>query len=259
MIKEPYYTIDFSASACNFEILINDIPVISMEVKGQVATNIPINYAIYKNGTQYIKARIMPLVGEINLDVVATLKYNVRLFDVANNEFNFIEDFPITELPKIEKEQKLPFITNSTEFLAEIPYTLTKWNDAENLNDIEDIKEKLIASYNYLADLLKNEKYDEFVERIRIREKNMAISMYLSNAESNARINSLINDAKNGFKIMPLPQDTVMKFYGYGKLATFKKLNGEPALFLYNSETQEELMIDQMFYIPKGKTEFEVI
>jgi hypothetical protein len=30
---------------------------------------------------------------------------------------------------------------------------------------------------------------------------------------------------------MPFPKDTVLRFYGYGKLATFKKLNGEPALF----------------------------
>jgi predicted lactoylglutathione lyase len=259
MKREPYYTIDFSASACNFEILINDIPVVSMEIEGQVSTNIPINYAIYDSGSQSVVAKITPLFGEVNLHPEAGLKYNVRLFDVANNEFNLIEDFPITELPKIEKEQKLPFITNSKEFSAEIFYSLTKWNDAENLKDQDNIKERLIASYNYLAELIKNEKYDEFVERIRIRERNMATSMYLSSAESRARINGLIDDAKNGFKIMPFPKDTVLKFYGYGKLATFKKLNGEPALFLYNSETQEELMIDQMFYIPKGKTELEVI
>lgn len=59
--------------------------------------------------------------------------------------------------------------------------------------------------------------------------------------------------------IMPFPQDTILRFYGYGKLATFKKLNGEPAFYLYNKETQEELMIDQMFYIPKGKMELEII
>lgn len=59
----------------------------------------------------------------------------------------------------------------------------------------------------------------------------MATSMYLSNYDSNARINSLIDDAKNGFNIMPFPKDTILRFYGYGKLATFKKLNGELALF----------------------------
>lgn len=259
MIKEPYYTIDFSATACNFEILINDIPVISMEVNGQVATNVPINYAIYNNGIQNVTTKMTPLLGEVSLDPEAALKYNVRLFDVANDEFKFVQDFPIAELPEIEKDQQVPFLTNSADFSAEIPYSMTKWNDGENLKDVEDIKDKLIASYHSLADLLKNEKYDEFVEKIRVRERNMAISMYLSNSDSNARINSLINDAKNGFKVMPFPKDTVIKFYGYGKLATFKKLNGEPALFLYNDETSEELMIDQMFYVPKGQTELEVI
>jgi hypothetical protein len=110
-----------------------------------------------------------------------------------------------------------------------------------------------------LADLLKEEKYSEFAEKIKVREKNMATSMYLSSSESKARINSLIEDAKNGFKVMPFPKDTILRFYGYGKLATFKKLNGEPAFYLFNNETKEELMIDQMFYISKGKTEPEII
>ena len=258
MIYEPYYTIDFSVAACSFEILINDIPVITMETEGQISTNIPINYAIYDSGEQFIKATIKPISGQESLHPEASLKFNVKLFDVAGNEFKFIKDFPAVELPRIEKNQK-PFLTNSTEFLAEIPYSLTKWNDGENLNDVDDFKEKLITAYNGLADLLKDEKYSEFVEKIRIREKNMATSMYLSSSESNARINSLIEDAKNGFIVMPFPQDTILRFYGYGKLATFKKLNGEPAFYLYNKETQEELMIDQMFYIPKGKTELEII
>ncbi|MEO8237039.1 MAG: hypothetical protein ABI793_00260 [Flavobacterium sp.] len=258
MIYEPYYTIDFSVAACNFEILINDVPVITMEAEGQISSNIPINYAIYNSGEQFVKATIKPISGQESLHPEASLKFNIKLFDVASNEFKFIKDFPAVELPRIEKNQK-PFLTNSTEFLAEIPYSLTKWNDGENLNDIDDFKEKLIKAYNGLADLLKDEKYSEFVEKIRIREKNMATSMYLSSSESNARINSLIEDAKNGFIVMPFPQDTILRFYGYGKLATFKKLNGEPALYLYNKETQEELMIDQMFYIPKGKTELEII
>lgn len=259
MIYEPYYTIDFSVAACNFEILVNDIPVITMEVEGQISTNIPINYAIYNSGEQFIKATIKPHAGQENLHPEASLRFNVRLYDVANNEFKHIKDFTETAVPKIEENQKIPSLTNSAEFIAEIPYSLTKWTDGENLKDVENFKEKLIKAYNTLADLLKEGKYSEFAEKIKVREKNMATSMYLSNSESTARINSLIEDAKNGFEVMPFPQDTMFKFYGYGKLVTFKKLNGEPAFYLYNKETKEELMIDLMFYIPKGKTEFEII
>lgn len=259
MIYEPYYTIDFSVAACNFEILVNDIPVITMEAKGQISTNIPINYAIYNSGEQLITAIIKPISGQESLHPEASLRFNVRLYDVANNEFKHIKEFPETTVEKVEGNQKIPFLTTSTEFLAEISYSLTKWTDGENIQDVDRFKEKLIASYNNLGNLLKEGRYSEFAEKIKVREKNMATSMYLNNSESNARINSLIEDAKNGFVVMPFPQDTILKFYGYGKLVTFKKLNGEPAFYLYNKETSEELMIDQMFYIPKGKTEFEII
>ena len=259
MIYEPYYTIDFSVAACNFEILINDIPVLTMEAEGQISSNVPINYAIYNSGEQFITAIIKPISGQQNLHPEASLRFNVRLYDVANNEFKHIKDFPETAVQKVEENQKIPFLKTSAEFTAEISYSLTKWNDGENLEDVDNFKEKLITAYNKLADLLKEEMYSEFAEKIKVREKNMAVSMYLSSSESNARINGLIEDAKNGFVVMPFPKDTILKFYGYGKLATFKKLNGEPAFYLYNNETKEELMIDQMFYIPKGKMEFEII
>jgi hypothetical protein len=259
MIYEPYYTIDFSVAACNFEILINDIPVLTMEVEGQIATNVPVNYAIYKSGEQFVKAIIKPLSGQESLHPEASLRFNIRLYDVANNEFKHIKDFPETAVQKVEENQKIPILKTSTEFKAEIPYSLTKWTDGENLEDVENFKEKIIIAYDKLANLLKEEKYSEFAEKIKVREKNMATSMYLSNSESNARINGLLEDAKNGFKVMPFPKDTILRFYGYGKLATFKKLNGEPAFYLYNPETKEELMIDQMFYFPKGKTELEII
>ena len=45
MLK-PYYMIDFSASACLFEIRINDYPVIQMNIEGRVSSMIPINYAL---------------------------------------------------------------------------------------------------------------------------------------------------------------------------------------------------------------------
>ena len=136
---------------------------------------------------------------------------------------------------------------------------MTKWDNATNLKDLKDLKQKLEASYNYIGKIIDKGNYNEFAEIIKSRENNMAISMYLSEINSKARINSLIDDAKNGFKIMPLAKDVVLKLYGYGKLASLKKINGEPALFLFNEETNEELMLDLMFYIPEGKTEFEVI
>lgn len=259
MIKEPYYTVELTAIACYVEILINDVPVISIEANGQISPNIPINYAITNSGIQKISAKMTPLTKETKLRSNAELSYCVRLFDVANDQFVFIKNFAEQKIATDEKSKSFPFIIKLSEFEAEIPYTLTKWDNATNLKDLKDLKQKLEASYNYIGKIIDKGNYNEFAEIIKSRENNMAISMYLSEINSKARINSLIDDAKNGFKIMPLAKDVVLKLYGYGKLASLKKINREPALFLFNEETNEELMLDLMFYIPEGKTEFEVI
>lgn len=59
--------IDFSASACLFEIRINDYPVIHMNVEGQAASIVPINYAILKSGIQTVSVAILPNIGDPEL------------------------------------------------------------------------------------------------------------------------------------------------------------------------------------------------
>ena len=87
----------------------------------------------------------------------------------------------------------------------------------------------------------------------------MATSMYLSDNESKTRIEELISDFKNGFKVMPIEAKSIVYIYGNDRVAALKKPNGEPALYLQNQKLEEELMLDITFYIPEGKTEFEVI
>lgn len=85
------------------------------------------------------------------------------------------------------------------------------------------------------------------------------MSMYLSQTEAQSRLTEWTSDFESGFKVMPIPQDSVLQFYANNKVVALKKLNGESALYLTNDKTQEELMLDLSFYIPEGKTEFEVI
>lgn len=59
--------------------------------------------------------------------------------------------------------------------------------------------------------------------------------------------------------MLPLSKDALLFLYAENKVAMLKKINGEPALSLENKETEEELMSDIAFYIPKGKEDFEVI
>lgn len=249
--------IDFSASACLFEIRINDYPVIHMDIEGQVASTIPINFAILESGKQSLSLTVMPNFGETKLNPKADLKFNLKLFDVAN-DFVFEKQFGEYQSKTID-EKSTPLIKYGNIFEAEVPYKLEAWQNGINLQDLDDSREKLSSAYKKLAQLIERKQFDEYKKLISQRENNMASSMYLSKSESTERIDDLIQDFNAGFKMKPIAEDSVMFLYGQSKVAMLKKPNGESALYLVNTETEEELMLDVAFYVPEGKTDFEII
>lgn len=258
MKQLPYYTIDFSASACLFEIRVNDYPVIIMNMEGQVSSTIPINFAILKSGVQSISITMLPLLGDAELDKNATLKFDIKRFDVSN-DFVFKEMFGEYQSPTIDDSKKLPIIKYKSTFTAEIPYELEAWQNGEELKDIKDVNKKLSKAYSNLIEDIKVQNYNSFLKAIANREANMVKSMYLSKNEALSRTEELIQDFKSGFQVMSVSPNSVLHICGNGRVASFRKPNGESALCLFNDETQEELMLDVTFYIPKGKIEFEVI
>lgn len=257
MANNNYYMIDFSASACFFEIRVNDYPVIHMNVEGQVGSTIPINYAILTSGIQSISVTILPNIGEIRLHPKSEVKFNIKLFNVTN-DFVFEKQFGEYQSKEIA-ENKIPIITKINTFEADVPYQLEAWQKGINLKDIDDCKKKLELAYEKVIEIIQNNQFEDYKKLISKREENMAISMYLSKLESEGRINDLIDDFKSGFQIQPISQDAVMFLCAENKVAFFKKITGESALYLENTETEEELMLDVSFYIPEGKTEFQII
>lgn len=144
-------------------------------------------------------------------------------------------------------------------FHAEVPYVTDTWQQGQLLADVDDLNEKLKRAYSKIAVLIRNKEYDRLKMEFANREQTMATSMYLSREDSDARLNSLIEDIEAGFEVMPVHPTAVMIISGNGKLAAYKKLNGEPAFGLLNHKTGEELLLDLAFYVPQGKTEFELI
>jgi len=257
MTKQPYYMIDFSASACLFEIRVNDYPVIHMNVEGQVASNIPINYAILKSGAQSISVTVLPNVGDLELHPKSEVKFNIKIFDVTN-DFVFDQQFGDYQSETVG-EKKIPVIKHVGTFKAEVPYQLEAWQKGKNLKDVDDCREKLESAYGKVTRMIRDGRFDDYKKSISQREENMAVSMYLSKAESEGRFTDLVDDFKSGFKIQPVSKEAIMFICADNKVAFLKKVNGESALYLENLEAEEELMLDISFYIPEGKNEFEII
>lgn len=256
-MQQPYYVIDFSASACMLEIRINDYPVIHMNIPNQISTMIPINYAILESGEQKITASILPVAGQTEIDKQAGLKFNIKLFDVTGN-FVFDSQFGDYQSKPVENK-KLPVIRYDSTFKAEVPYQLKAWQDGISLKDLKNCREKLESAYEKIIRVIQNKRYDEYQKMISRREENMAASMYLSKGESEGRFKELVQEFSSGMEIQPVPQDAVMFLHADNRTAVLKRLNGDAALYLVDPKTREELMLDITFYIPAGKNEFEII
>jgi len=257
-MTQPYYMLDFSAGCCMFQIRVNDIPVMTLDLPGQAASIVPINFGILQSGKQTITATLLPHSGQTTLDPEALLEFDVKMFDVQN-DFVFKEQLCSYTFAKVNPEKSLPVERYRTEFIATVPYQLKGWTKGVPLKDVEDMGEKLKAAYYRIANLISNKHYDRFREVIHNREHIMTTSMYLDEGAAQARIEGLIDDFESGFEVAPIAENAVLQVYADGRAAALKKLNGEPALYLVNEKTKEELMIDLMFYVPEGKTEFEVI
>ncbi len=256
-MKKTFYEADCSALNCLLQIRINDVEVFTAPIDGQMRTDIPINMGILESGVQEIEVRGLPLSNSIALNENAYIRYQINDFDLSTGSYKFIKQFKNHQTAPVQKGS--PLIVHKSTFLAEVPYKLEAWQKGLDLKDVENIKAKLKIAYNKLITHLKKGEFDNLLNALKKREKNAATAMYLSDSESQNRISKLIFDFKSGFKVMPLTSNIRLEYSAYGKLASLISEDNMSALRLENEDTEEELILPVTFYIPEGKTEFEVI
>jgi len=257
-LKEPYYMIEFSASAVMFEIRINDVPLLTLNVKGQASTVVPMNYLILESGKQQLNITVLPVLGKMDFIKNSSFRATVKLFDVVNG-FKFIEDSVNYKTPSIDEDKPIPVFNYQGVFYAEVPYKLVAWQNSTDLSEIEDLQGKVDKQYSHVEDIIKSQKYNSLRKMLEQRENNMAISMYLSEEEKNSRIDDLIKDIENGFVVVPRMLTDKLMIYGNNKLVSLKKENGSSALLLRNEKIKEDLNLDLMLHIEQGSKELSII
>ena len=256
---QPYYELDFSAAFCLFEVRVNDVLVFTMNLDGQTSTMIPINSAILESGKQQVSIKVLPLAGQKYLNPSAQFKYDIKVFDAAN-DLNFKEQLPGKyAVAKVDPVKKQTVLTQTADFTAEVPYAITAYQNSTDLSTVSGLKGKLNDAYQQLSDLIKKGDVEQIKKLIANRESIAAVTMYLSKEESDDRMEGIVSNLKSGYKLAPIPADAVVKIFGNGKIATLIRPNGEPALILKNEKDQEELQLEFNFFIPAGKTDLEII
>ncbi|QKX05028.1 hypothetical protein HN014_08900 [Aquimarina sp. TRL1] len=259
-MKKPYYILKFSAVQCRFEIKVNDRLILQMNVdNGQVTSQVPINHAIAESGTSEITVSVIPVIGSAQFSKETSFNYDCLLFDVSNG-FQLQETYEGYKSPKITDAQPLSTFASTQTLNVNVSYKLnTLWEEGKKLDDIEHIEEKIRAAYLEIGDIILDKKYDVFKQKLSHREQNIATSMYLSAVDSRARLNGLIHDFENGFDILDLAEDAIIVYSANKKIASLRRLTGEPALCFKKEKPMEQLMLDIEFYWSEESQKFEII
>ncbi len=258
---KPYYVIEFKAFNCSFDIRVNDISILTLDVKGQVATIIPVNNAILETGKQQVTYHILPLQGETALRENAEFSATVWLYDAGGAHIEEVESIDNTSfsMPKNESENLLQSYKGEITFEAIVPYRLNAWQNSADLTKIENLRTMVEAAYRKIEALISNGQYEAFAALLQQREDNMATCMYMSEEEKKERVTDLISTIKeHNLKVVPVSESDIMTFYGYGKIVTLLRPDGESALLLRAEDGREINLIIQ-FHLEQGSEELTVI
>jgi hypothetical protein len=176
----PFYTLQFNIPVPS-EIRINNI-VISKNYLSGVAGPEIINQYIEKSGIQKVSVKIQhPYIlegGLFNNDALKSLmkKSFIQTVDPKNDYVvKVIKDlkFPIIK-------DKFPSFEYGWTFDATVPYSITSWDDAQILKNVE--KDKLIADvlekYHQLWNILQSGNVDEFMQEINDANNDLFVSNY---------------------------------------------------------------------------------
>ena len=256
-MKQIYYELDCSALMCYFEVRINDVCVFSLNVDGQASMDIPINSGILEKGEQDIEIRMSPIAGGKELHKESYVRYKVIEYDVSSGDFKYVQQFENFQTAPVQKN--IPFVIHKSVFMANVSYKLDAWQNGVDLKDINfDLKKALISKYEQIIDALNNKDYKVFTEKLSKKEKNNAIAMYLTVDESKNRISQILSELEDGFKAMPIGKEVYIEYSAYNKLASLKRFNKMSALYLENSKTNEEIVLDVRFCGFPGQSDFEI-
>jgi hypothetical protein len=278
---EPYYSIQVIAAACKFEIQVNQVHLAAMNVFGQMSGTIPINSLILKSGEQQIDFIISPYIRKADsentcsenansdktgmedvesedreIDKNARFSAEVQLFDVSSDQFVHLMDVIVF---KMNDEDKTGTVSKHTfKFNAEVPYEIAAWQNSVDLNTVENLRGKLEQAYQKFSNLITQKQYDAFKNSMFEMEERSVVSMYLHDESAAERLDELIEDIESGYEVVSLSGTEEMHIYADGKLASLRTKDGEPALQLYNPETEQVLTLEILFHLKEGETELSV-
>ncbi|WP_313376607.1 hypothetical protein [Chishuiella sp.] len=276
------FHIKYDHQNCSYEILINDVPLITFHGLGERATGATINQYLLKPGKQEITIRLYPkkiedTKSKENLDSTSFVKIQLTKSKrpmSMSEEYNLNSkgiqtkfDVLTYQTPKLEKE--VPFAEFKIPFEAtknELTWEIKGWSESQTLVNNETLKKEVFDFYTNFQKTIEDQNKNAYINLL-------THSIFEEASSFSWRSKSLFEGAMEDMYKQPMPkqkflfpinEDTAeLKFYGDGKVVTL--VSKDPRSFGYSplvaKAEKNNFPIAYTFYLhkPKGSNKLEII
>lgn len=243
--KAISYRAIYFIGGCNFELLINDFPIMTYygEGDGSLSESAPINTAILKKGEQTWKIRVYPVHDKKEIDgkVVSITRPAIQdgaRVELAIEGIKFKENGDIEKrfgklfefeapLKKDEETGKnvfadagKPYVEYSGTFYADVPYEVEGWQKSVDLSkeDPKLLQAELLKEYEKYKKWIQNRELDKIAESNLKSEKEFAnVNFFNANLNKEYVDNFIDTWGRENSRTQPL-ENYSLKYYGNGKI-----------------------------------------
>lgn len=256
--QSPYYSVEFSSTACGFEIRVNDMPAFRYNEKGMVSSEVPINHLILRSGKQKLSLQVFPVAPFNNLNRHSKVRISVSFYDAASGNFNETEVFAF-ETPEVP-EGGIPEVGKEFFFEAKIPYQMDGWINSVDLSKQKAIKEELLKYFREVHSILSVKDFNSFRRIYDTKLIEVDKSIYSTPEETEDDWLELVEFiSPEDMEVDPLPVDCQVVLYGKGKVATLLDSEHDPIIKFKSKDGKTEYQVPLLLHKPLRGEKFEVI
>lgn len=274
------YRLKYEHNNCSYEILINDVPLITFYGLGERSTTAYINQYMLKPGKQEITIRMYPKKTDDTkfnetLDSTSFVKLKLDKIKMGSQQWEFSkegksrdwEEVLVYQTPKLEKD--VPFVEFKIPFEAskqELTWEIKGWSDSQALVNNEALKKEVFDFYKNFQQVIENQDKNTYINLLAhsVFEEASADS-WESKAFFKDAMEELANKPISKQKFLfPINENTTeLKFYGNGRVVTL--VSKDPRAFGYSplvaKGEKSNFPIAYTFYLhkPKGSNKLEII
>lgn len=256
-VDKNYYAISFASNGCNFEVLVNDVPVYRYFKEGGATGSYPINSWILKSGEQKIKVKLYPVRGHEEKGINAeyplglTVKYKSDPGQGLYDYVDLLSDF----IPRIEPGT--PYFEYETVFHAEVPYEMPGWTDCKDLRNMPDLKTEVIRKYRQIGEVIIRKDFDKLGDMLAAKFAEIGVSMYMTDEAVEEEMTEMFEEMEEYTGIVPMESYQV-RICGDGRLVVLEDPEKKSLGFKIENEeyTWPQLLI---LGIREGRQELEVV